>query len=251
MKTVSQVAQESGVSVRTLHHYDAIGLLHPTCVTEAGYRLYDDAALLQLQQILFFRELGFSLKEIAAIRSAPSFDPRQAMERQREMLRQQRQRLDGLIALIDRQLQQEKHITFKEFDMKEIEKMKQQYAEEVKQRWGNTEAYAESQKKHAAYGKPEQAQMMQESDAILAAFGAAAAAGEDPAGAQAQALVRQWQAHITKWHYHCTTQILAGLGQMYTADPRFQENIDRNGAGTAAFMQRAIAVYCASEVEKS
>ena len=144
MKTVHEVSELAGVSVRALHHYDAIGLLKPTQVTPAGYRLYDDAALARLQTILLFRELRFSLKEIGAILDSPRFDRRQAMKQQVELLSLQRERLDKLIVLA-RELSEKggDPMDFSAFDKTRLE----QYAAEAKARWGDTEAYREYERR--------------------------------------------------------------------------------------------------------
>ncbi len=234
MRTVTQVSNLTGVSVRTLHHYDAIGLLKPTATTPAGYRLYDDAALRRLQSILLFRQLQFSLKDIKAILDSPGFDPAQALSQQIRLLEAQHRHIGQLIAFA-RQLQQGGDLmTFDAFDTSELE----QYKAEAKARWGDTQAYRESQQRaaagqdFAAAGK----EMME----IFAQIGALRAlAPEDEA---VQQKVRELQDFITGHFYTCTDEILAGLGQMYGEDERFRANIDAaGGEGTAAFVQKAIA----------
>ena len=144
MKTVKEVSKLTGVSVRTLHHYDAIGLLPPTRVTEAGYRLYDDAALTRLQNILLFRQLQFPLKDIKQILDSPGFDPMEALAQQIQLLELQRQHLDNLIAHA-RQIQETGVITmdFSQFDTTELDS----YAAQAKEKWGHTDAYKECQQK--------------------------------------------------------------------------------------------------------
>ena len=236
MKTVKEVSRITGVSVRTLHHYDAIGLLRPTQVTESGYRLYDDTALQRLQTILFFRELEFPLQEIKDILDTPNFDPREALADQIHLLELRKQHLENLIAHA-RKIHETGVIdmNFKPFDKTELDT----YAAEAKEKWGKTEAYKEYEKKSS--GKD-----AQNGDALMAIF---AEMGEvrhlDPASAEAQALVSKIQNHITAHFYNCTKPILAGLGQMYVADERFKANIDRaGGEGTAEFAAKAIEIYC-------
>ena len=240
MKTVKEVAEISGVSVRTLHHYDAIGLLRPTRVTDAGYRLYDDTALGKLQTILLLRQLQFPLKEIRVILDSPDFDPMDALNDQIRMLELQRQHLDNLIAHA-RRIQKTGVIPmdFKAFDTKEMD----QYAREAKSRWGKTEAYREYQEK--SQGKTG-AQLQSSGDALMAVFAEIGTLrGEDPASEAAQAMVAKLQQFITDNFYTCTKQILAGLGQMYVADDRFRENIDKaGGTGTAEFVCKAIEIFC-------
>ena len=234
MKTVNQVSKLTGVSVRTLHHYDAIGLLRPTEVTEAGYRLYDDTALRRLQTILLFRELEFPLQEIKQILDSPGFDAMAAIDDQIKLLELKRQHLDELLKHA-RQIQKTGVITmnFKPFDTTKIE----EYATEAKAKWGKTEAYKEYEKR----GKGTDA-----GDALMALF---AEVGKlrhlSPDAPQVQTMVANIQSFITDNYYTCTKQILAGLGQMYIADERFKANIDRaGGEGTAEFVSRAIEIYC-------
>ena len=237
MKTVHEVSQISGVSVRTLHHYDAIGLLRPTAVTEAGYRLYDDTALARLQSILLFRELAFPLKEIKQIMDDPQFDQATALEQQIRLLELQQERLSRLIDLARETMKTGvTHMDFTAFDNSKLE----QYAAEVKERWGNTAAYQESAQRPAAEQKDAAAGLM----AQFARMGRLRTG--DPAGQEAQDAVRELQEFITKHFYTCTPEILAGLGQMYTADDRFRVSIDAaGGEGTADFAGKAITVYCA------
>lgn len=240
MKTVTEVSRLTGVSVRTLHHYDAIGLLKPTRVTEAGYRLYDDTAIARLQTILLFRELQFPLKEIRQILQSPGFDPIDALEAQIRLLELQRKHLDELIAHAH-YLQQKGVFTvnFSAFDTTEMDR----YAAEAKAKWGQTDAYREFASKTAGQS---QQQMRKTSDALMdifAEFGAIRTAA--PASPEAQALVAKLQSFITANYYNCTNQILRDLGQMYIAGDSMTDNIDRaGGPGTAEFAHRAIEIYC-------
>ena len=241
---IQEAARLTGVTERTLRYYDRIGLLHPSGMTESGYRLYDEDALRRLQQIMFFRELGFPLAQIREIMDSPGYDMNEALRRHRLLLIAERDRLNGLIDLAERTLKGENDMSFDAFDRSEIDRQRDAYAEEARRRWGGTDAYAESEKKTAGYGKEQWAAIQQEADEIFAAF--AALSGHAPDEPDVQALVARWQAHITRNYYACTKEILAGLGQMYTADERFMQSIDRAGAGTAQLMRDAIAVYCAN-----
>lgn len=242
---ISEVAKLTGVSIRTLHYYDEIGLLHPSQTTKAGYRVYSDEALSALQQILFFRELDFPLSQIKQIICNPQFDPSEALFKQKELLIAKRDRLNGLIALVNSTIKGDATMNFKEFDNTKMETAKKIYAAEVKQRWGATKAYAECEQKTAAYDAAQWQHIGGEADEILQAF--AAARTLSPESEQAQALVARWQAYITDHFYHCTPEILQGLGQMYTQDERFLKNIDKNAEGTAAFMAAAIEIYCENQ----
>lgn len=241
---IGEAAARAGVSVRTLRHYDAIGLLAPSGVTQAGYRLYDGAAMAKLEQILFFKELGFPLEQIRSLMTHPAYDARDAMRRQKALLEMQRARIDAMIDRLDEALLGQGTPRPEVFDMKEIERMKAQYAQEVRERWGKTPAYEESQARTGAYGADDWAAIQAGMDERMAAFAAVRAL--EPQDARVQALVADWQQYITDHFYHCTDAILEGLGQMYEADERFRQNIDRHGEGTAACMARAITAYCAA-----
>lgn len=240
MKTVKEVSQLTGVSIRTLHYYDRIGLLAPTCVTEAGYRLYDDMALERLQSILLFRELQFPLKEIKEILDSPGFDPIAALGQQIHLLELQRAHLDHLISHARKiQMTGVFSMDFSTFDTTDIDK----YAAEAKAKWGKTDVYREFTQKTAGQTA---AQMQSTGDALMdifAQFGTIRCTS--PASDVAQALVATLQDFITVHYYTCTKQILQGLGQMYVAGDSMTENIDRaGGEGTAAFVHQAIEVYC-------
>ena len=240
MKTVKEVSHLTGVSVRTLHHYDAIGLLKPTQVTQAGYRLYDDAALGQLQTILLFRELQFPLKDIKAMLSASDFDPMAALDDQIRLLQLRREHLDRLIDHA-RSIQKTgvMNMNFKAYDTKKLDA----YAAEAKQRWGRTDAWRESQEK--AKGKTREDQAA-EADGLMDIFRRLGQLRQgDPASPEAQALIAELRQYICDHYYNCTNQILFGLGQMYAAGDEMNENIDHaGGAGTGDFARRAIEVSC-------
>ena len=234
MKTVKEISKLTGVSVRTLHHYDAIGLLKPTKVTEAGYRLYDDTALSRLQTILFYRELQFPLKEIREILDSEDFDAAEALLQQIKLLELQHDRLGELIAYA-RELQEKgvNSMNFTAFDKTEIDR----YKEEAKARWGATKAYQESKTRKANEDAPQQ--MME----IFRRFGEVRHLS--PEQEQVQALAEKLQRHITENYYTCTKEIFYGLGEMYVNDERFRHNIDKAaGEGTADFVSQAIAIFC-------
>ena len=233
MKTVMEVSRLTGVSVRALHHYDAIGLLKPSKVTEAGYRLYDNNTLRRLQAILLFRELQFPLKEIKNILDSPVFDPDEALRQQIHLLELQKQRLEDLIHLAhDIQTKGFDTMDFHAFDKTKQE----QYAEEVRTRWGQTEAYQEYKQRGSAGN----------GDALMALFADLGKLRQlPPESPEVQAGVKAIQDHITANYYTCTKEIFAGLGQMYVQDERFRKNIDAaGGAGTAEFAAKAIELYC-------
>ena len=239
MKTVKEISRLTGVSVRTLHHYDAIGLLKPSRVTDAGYRLYDDAALARLQTILLFRALEFPLKEIRDILDAPDFDPMAALEQQITLLELRREHLDNLITHA-RQIQRTgvMHMNFKPYDTAKMDA----YAAEAKEKWGKTSAYREFEQKTKGQSHGE---MQAVGDALMEIFARMGAIRHlPPESPEAQALVAALQSFITANYYTCTPQILRGLGQMYIAGDSMTENIDKaGGAGTAEFAHRAIECF--------
>lgn len=242
-KTISEMAKLSGVSVRTLHYYDEIGLLAPSeVVSETGYRYYDDKSLEKIQQILFYRELDFPLKEIVQIMNASDYNKEETLFKQRELLKLKRKRLDKLIGLLNANLKGDITMSFNEFDTTEIDEAKAKYAEEVKERWGNTDAYVQSQKKTSKYSKEDWKRLNDGMDSLIKQF--SECLNENPSSEKAQELVKSWQQYITDTYYDCTKEILAGLGQMYVADDRFTKNMDKYGEGTAKFISDAIAVYC-------
>lgn len=240
MRTVSEVSKLTGVSVRTLHHYDAVGLLKPSAVSDSGYRLYDDTALERLQTILLFRELQFSLKEIKRILDCPDFDRKQALRQQITLLELQQKHLGELIAFAREITEKGENIMdFSAFDKTEME----QYAGEVKARWGDTQAYREYEQKAAEQSGTD---AESEADKLMPIF---AEMGKykhlAPDCEKAQALVESLRQCITENWYTSTPQILQSLGQMYVLDQRFKAAIDAaGGEGTAEFAGRAIAVYC-------
>jgi len=240
--SIGSLSKLSGVSIRALHHYDQIGLLQPSEVAESGYRYYDDAAIERLWQILFYRELDFPLAEIGEILDSPSFDRNRALTEHRNLLTQKRERLDRLIELVSNAMKGEQNMEFKPFDTSEFDAMRDQYAEEAKARWGNTDAYRENQKRAAKWTDADKARFQKESGEIFSAF--AGLVGTDPGDARVQEQVARWQAHITANYYECSNEALACIGQMYMDDERFMKNIDKFGAGTAKLMSDAIAVYC-------
>lgn len=239
MRTVNEISKVTGVSVRTLHHYDAIGLLKPTKVTDAGYRLYDDTALGRLQSILLFRELQFPLKDIKAFLDSPTFDAREALAQQIKLLEMQYKHIGELISFA-REIQTKgvKRMDFQVFDKNEME----QYKEEVKAKWGETKAYNEyMQKRDCDYGEI--------ANQLMSLFAEIGALRDlPPCDEKVQEKIRVLQSFITKNYYNCTNEILSGLGQMYVCDERFKKNIDKaGGEGTAEFVMKAIKVYCAEK----
>ena len=239
MKTVKEVSHLTGVSVRTLHHYDAIDLLKPARVSPAGYRLYGDSDLKRLQTILLLRELAFPLKEIKEILDAPDFDPVAALAQQITLLELRREQLDKLIAHA-RQLQ-ETGGNFMEFDAFDNSKL-DAYAAEAKAKWGKTDAYREFEQKTKDQSKEQQRST---GDGLMDIFAEIGAVKHlSPESPEAQALIARLQAFITEHYYTCTPQILKGLGMLYIAGDAMTDNINAAGGnGTAEFTHKAIEFY--------
>lgn len=236
---IQEFARLTGVSVRTLHYYDEIGLLAPACVDkDTGYRYYDQASLLRMQEILFYRELDFSLKSIGQILSSPNYDAKQSLSEQRNLLILKKERLERLISAIDHAMKGENVMSA--FDNSKFDA----YKAEARQRWGNTDAYREHAERTKNYSKTKWNELAGEMNEIFAEFALCMKNGEAPDSVEAQNLVKALQEHITGNYYPCTNEILAGLGKMYAADERFRSSIDGNGDGTARFVSEAIEAYC-------
>ena len=241
LKTVNEVSKLTGVSVRTLHHYDAVGLLKPSEITGAGYRLYDDAALLRLQNILLFRELKFPLKEIGRILDCPDFDQNEALSQQIALLTLEHKRLGNLIRFAKKiQKKGVNTMEFNVFDRSEIEEFKKEAAV----RWGGTKEYKEFKER-----EKEGLDTAKSGGELMGLF---AKIGELknllPADTTVQEKIGALQQFITDNYYTCSKEVLYSLGQMYLQDERFRQAIDRaGGEGCTDFVGKAISIYCKGE----
>ncbi|MEU7370383.1 MerR family transcriptional regulator [Streptomyces hygroscopicus] len=241
--SVGQVAGFAGVTVRTLHHYDEIGLLRPGARSAAGHRRYDDADLDRLQRILFYRELGFPLEEVAVLLDDPDVDPQAHLRRQHRLLIDRIERLWKMAAAVEHAMEarkmgikltpEEKFEVFGDFDP-------DQYADEVERRWGNTEAYKESQRRAASYTKEDWKRIQAEGDEITDRFVALLDAGTSPRSEAAMDLAEEHRQWISRNHYQCDPELHACVGRMYVSDHRFTENIDKARPGLAAYQRDAI-----------
>ena len=240
MRTVKDVSKLTGVSVRTLHYYDAIGLLTPTKVTDAGYRMYDDTALSRLQSILLFRELQFPLKEIKEFLDSPDFNQEETIAQQIKLLELQYKHIGELISFA-REIQTKgvKTMNFEVFDTNEIE----QYKAEVKSKWGNSKAYQEYEQRVVSHSEHNDSKFVNEIMSLFTDLGAMKQL--PPTDKAIQEKIAALQAYINDNFYTCSNDILKELGEMYVCDDRFKKNIDRfGGEGTAKFVREAIFVYC-------
>ena len=240
MKTVTEIAKLAHVSVRTLHHYDAIGLLKPTKITEAGYRLYDDAALERLYLILLFRELEFPLKDICKILDAPDFDRNRILEQQVQLLKAKANHLQTLIHLANGiKLMGVKYLEFNNWDPKKID----EYQAQAETLYGKSEAWKEWEQKRSSR-TPEQSKAV--NDRVMDFFVELGKLRHlSPESPEVQHWVKELQVFFTENFYTCTPQILKGLGEMYAGGGSMTENIDAaGGKGTGAFALEAIRIYC-------
>jgi DNA-binding transcriptional MerR regulator len=246
--SVGEVARLTGVTVRTLHHYDQIGLLKPSGRSAAGYRRYAESDLERLQQILGYRALGLPLEEIATILADPAADAMAHLQRQHALLLDRIERLRKMADAIEFMMEarqmgiqlsaEERFEVFGDFDP-------DQYAEEAEQRWGGTDAYRESQRRAASYTKDDWARIKASTGQLYERFAQAMADGvpaDDPA---VMALAEEHRQQISQWFYECSYEMHRGLGEMYVADHRFTENIDRYAPGLAAYIRDAIAANAA------
>ena len=240
---INEFAKLTGVSVRTLHYYDEIGLLKPAFVDEQnGYRFYDENSLERMQEILFYRELDFELKSISEILSSPDYYKEKALAEQRKLLVLKKERLERIIDALDGA--EKGKVTMTAFDNSDYETARKQYETEAKERWGATDAYKEHAEKTANYTADKWQEVNDGLMSVFANFAECMQNGNTADSVEAQALVKELQDYITENYYTCTNEILAGLGQMYVADERFKNNIDKHAVGTAEFISEAIKVYC-------
>jgi len=241
---IKEFSKMTGVSVRTLHYYDEIGLLKPSSVDEQnGYRYYDKECLMHMQEILFYRELDFPLKTIQEIISSPNYDKKDALLKQKNLLMLKKERLERLISAIEEYEEGKDDISMNIFDNSKFEEARKMYEKEARDRWGNTDEYKEFEVKSAAWDKKHTDSITGGMEEIFTAFASFAAEGKSADDEEVQNLVTKWQQYITDNFYKCTDEILKGLGQMYMADERFKENLDCYGKGTAKLMSEAISLH--------
>jgi len=241
--SVGEVAHISGVTVRTLHHYDEIGLLCPSGRTEAGYRWYADPDLERLQQVLYYRELGFGLDEVAAILDDPRMDALEHLRRQHRLLTERIDRLQLMVAAVELTMEaqqmgisltpEERFEVFGDFDPAE-------HASEAEERWGDTDTYRESMRRTSRYTKADWLRIKAESESIETRLAAALAAGVAADSAEAMDLAEEHRQHIAGSYYDCPPSMHRGLADMYVEDPRFTAHYEDVAPGLAAYVRDAI-----------
>lgn len=240
MMTVKEVSELTGVSIRTLQYYDTIGLLKPCKYTESGYRLYGDTELERLQQILLFKELEFSLKDIKKIIDAPNFDKNKALEQQIELLIMKKEHLDNLIKFARGiKMLGVKKMDFTVFDTRKLE----EYAKRAKEQWGQYDEYKEFEQKSKDWSEEDKRSIENDFMKLFEKFGMMKDLAPETEKVQDQ--VKRLQEYITEHYYTCTNAILSSLGNMYASGGEFTDNIDKvGGSGTAVFTAKAIEIYC-------
>jgi MerR family transcriptional regulator, thiopeptide resistance regulator len=239
---VGEVARLAHVTVRTLHHYDEIGLLVPSGRSDAGYRRYSEDDLRRLQQILLFRELGFTLEAIQQMMDDPAFDRRKALEEQRAMLIEQQARTEAILRGVDRALAEIKGgQTMSADEMFEgFEEANQEYAAEAEQRWGKTDAYKESMRRTKGYTKEDWKRFKVENEAAAKRWIELKASGKAPTSPEAMDHAEGARLQIDKWFYPCPPEMHRRLADMYEADPRFTATYEKMAPGMCAYVAAAI-----------
>jgi MerR family transcriptional regulator, thiopeptide resistance regulator len=241
--TVGEVARLAGVTVRTLHHYDEIGLLHPSTRSGAGYRRYSAQDLARLQRILAYRELGFSLEETTKLLDDPSVDELEQLRQQHALMAGRRSRLENIITAIEKTMEarrvgiqltpQEMLEVFQGFDPT-------QYTEEAESRWGDSDAYRESVRRTSSYTKDDWLRIKAEADDLSTRLAAALTRTLPPDSPEAMDLAEEHRQQITRWFYECSYDVHRGLADLYVADERFAANYERYAAGLTQFLHDAI-----------
>ncbi len=249
--TVSEVSRMSGVSVRTLHHYDELGLATPAERSKSGYRIYSDDDLAHLQTVLFYRELGFGLSEIARLVTLPGFSRKEALREQHALLTQKRERIERMLKAVESALvANEQGVTmtkedlmspFGDFDPTE-------YEDEVKERWGDSDAFKASQKQTSRYSDDDWKEIQIEADGIAEAFAELKRSDVEPEAEAAMDVAERHRRHIDGRFYPCSAEMHDRLGEMYVADTRFTAYWDEREDGLARFVRDAISANAIRQV---
>ena len=247
---VGELARLAGVTVRALHHYDRIGLVRPSDRTSAGYRSYDGRDLDRLQQVLVYRELGFPLEEVATLLDDPDADPAAHLRRQHRLLRERLERTQAMVAAVEKEMEarqmgipltpEERFEVFGDHDPS-------QYDAEAEERWGDTDAHAESKRRVATYAKEDWLRIKEEGADVEQRFAGALRSGVPADSAQAMDVAEEHRQHITRWFYACSPEMHAGLGEMYVGDPRFTAHYDQIAPGLAQYVSTAVQANAARQ----
>ena len=244
---VRDVASLSGVTVRTLHYYDAIGLLSPERRERSGYRIYGEAELFRLQQIQIYRELGLPLEKIKAILSDPDFDTQAALQEQRTHLVARVARTNAMINAIDVALEATRGNKKMDDDRLFDGFYASRYEGEARARWGDTSSYLHSAQRTQGYSPQDWERIRSESDALMQQIGALAGSGAEATDGVAMDLAEEHRSQIDRFYYLCSRAMHGNLGAMYLHDSRFADNLNKYGDGVAAFLAAAIAANAARD----
>ncbi|GAA2245612.1 MerR family transcriptional regulator [Kitasatospora cystarginea] len=241
--SVGQVAAIAKVTVRTLHHYDEIGLLSPSGRTPAGYRRYEDADLDRLQQILFYRELGFSLEEIASILDDDSVSPTEHLRRQHQLITSRIAQLQEMAAAVE-QAMEARRMGIQLTPEEKFEVFGADYQEswetEAEQRWGHTEAWKQSQQRTGQYSKADWQRIQAETESLNSRLVEVFRSGAAADSAEAMEAAEAHRRHISGNFYDCTYEIHRGIAGMYVGDPRFTATYEKLAVGLAQWLHDAM-----------
>lgn len=248
-RTVGEVAALARVTVRALHHYDEIGLVQPSGRSEAGYRLYDEGDLERLQQVLFYRELGFALDDIGELMASPDFERGTALREQRRLLEEQGERLRAMIEAVDaaiaahqggyRMNDQEMFEVFGDFNPRE-------FGAEAEERWGDTVPFKQSRERAKDYRKEDWLRITAEAGAINESFAEALDAGVAATSERAMGLAEDHRQHIVRWFYDCSPELHRNLAEMYIGDDRFAATFEAVRPGLAQYVHDAVVANAAA-----
>jgi DNA-binding transcriptional MerR regulator len=245
---VGEVAALAGVTVRTLHHYDRIGLLSPSGRTAAGYRQYAAADLDRLHQVLLYRELGFPLEEVATLLDDPSADPAEHLRRQHRLLRDRLERTSAMVAAVEKEMEaRQMGISLTPEERFEVfgDRLPEEYEAEAEQKWGDTGAWAQSQQKTRAYSKDDWVRIKAEGEEVEARFAVALKDGVPADSERAMDIAEEHRQQITRNFYDCPPQMHAGLGRMYVEDERFTAHYEQIAPGLAQYVSTAVQANAA------
>jgi DNA-binding transcriptional MerR regulator len=245
---VGQVAELAGITVRTLHHYDRIGLLAPSGRTAGGYRDYAPADLDRLHQVLVYRELGFPLEEVATLLDDPDADPAAHLRRQHRLLRDRLERTQAMVAAVEKEMEaRQMGISLTPEERFELfgDGFSDEYQTEAEERWGDTEAWAQSQRRTAAYTKEDWVRIKDEADGLQRRFAEVMASGAAADSEAAMDVAEEHRQHISRNFYDCPPAMHAGLGRMYVEDERFAANYEKVAPGLAQYVSTAVQANAA------
>jgi DNA-binding transcriptional MerR regulator len=243
LRTVSELARLSGVTIRTLHHYDEVGLLTPTARSTSGYRLYDEDDVERLAQIVAYRASGMPLSHIGEVLDAEPGERSAHLRRQIALLDERRDLVERQRAVLVKAL--EAMAMSMNLDPEEIFEVfgdddPRQYAEEAAERWGDTDAYAESWRRTSSYTKDDWKQAQSEAEAVVEEFMRCKGEGLPADSTRAKAAAERHRQNITQWYYDCTYEMQVGLAEMYLADPRFMAYYEKRMPGLTQYVHDAI-----------